>query len=246
MIIAVTMVRDEADIIGHTLAHMAAQVDHVIVADNRSTDRTPDILTAWAANVGHLTINTDPEIAYFQDNKMTALAHEAWQMGARWVVPFDADEAWYHLDFLRTEDADDYDIVTARPYVFVPHDADDDDEPNPIHRMLWRTPQPEPHPKVVFRAGPHARLHMGNHGVDNVGPRVLHHRLGCRHYQFRSLDQLRRKVRNGMEAYTAAGSARASSGSYWRDLWAMDAIPGRLEEWWQHYVNQHLVHDPDF
>jgi hypothetical protein len=39
-VVAVSMVRDEEDIVGATVAHMRSQVDHVIVADNLSTDRT--------------------------------------------------------------------------------------------------------------------------------------------------------------------------------------------------------------
>lgn len=256
MIFAVTMVRDELDILPWTLAHMLDQVDHVIVADNRSVDGTRQYLDTIAAGLdprtmtsvpslrGRITVHDDPEPGYYQDDKMTALAHEAFQMGARWVVPFDADEAWYRLDLLRTDEADDYDIVTARPFVFVPTSTDPVDEPDPIARMLYRCPTPEPHPKVAFRAHPYARIHMGNHGVDNVGHRVAHHRLGCRHYQFRSLDQLRRKIRNGMEAYTAAGQARANYGSYWRDLASLEQT-GELETWWQRYVRQALIFDPD-
>ena len=41
---AVTMVRDEADIIETTVRHMLTQVDVVIVADNRSVDGTREIL----------------------------------------------------------------------------------------------------------------------------------------------------------------------------------------------------------
>lgn len=244
MIYAVTMVRDEADIIGFTLRHMLDQVDHVIVLDNRSVDETSAILAEVAEETGRVTVVSDQEPGYYQDSKMTMAAHQAWQMGARWVVPFDADEAWYRLDLLRTDEADDYDIVTARPYVFVPQPGDPDD-PNPLARITWRCPTPEPHPKVAFRAGPYARVHMGNHGVDGVGPRVAHHRLGCRHYQFRSLAQLRRKISNGMEAYNAAGQARANYGSYWRDLAAADQA-GNLEAWWDGYIaSPGLIHDPD-
>lgn len=249
MLIAITMVRDEADILPWTLEHMLAQVDHVIIADNRSVDGCVEAAIAYAernmpppTTTSRVTVIEDPEPAYYQDDKMTGLAHQAWQMGATWVVPWDADEAWYHLDQLREDPP--YDILTARPYVMVPQPGDDADDPNPITRMLWRTPGPEPLPKVVFRANPYARLHMGNHGVDGAGHRVHHHALGCRHYQFRSLDHLRRKIRNGMEAYNAAGAARASSGSYWRDLAGM-AAAGTLDAWWDQYVTQPLIHDPD-
>lgn len=245
MIIAVTMVRDEADVLPWTLPHMAAQVDHVIVADNRSTDGcVARALLGMGALADRVTVVHDPEVGYYQDQKMTRLAHAAGDMGASWVVPFDADEAWYHVANLETWH--DADVALARPNVFVPHDSDDDDDPNPISRMLWRTPHPEPHPKVAFRYHADALVHMGNHGVSfgagvptaNWGP------CGVRHYQFRSLRQLRRKITNGMEAYDAAPE-RSSSGSYWRDLAAMDR-DGTLDAWWETYLNQPLVHDPDY
>ena len=43
-VVAVTMVRDEEDVIRSTVAHMLDEVDAVIVADNLSTDRTREIL----------------------------------------------------------------------------------------------------------------------------------------------------------------------------------------------------------
>lgn len=230
MIIAVTMVRDEADIIGHTLAHMLSQVDHVIVADNLSTDRTREIIHGF----GHVTVVDDHEPGYYQDVKMTRLAHQAGDMGATWVVPFDADEAWWlpNLDEL------DAQVCTARPYVYVPH-ADDPDLPNPIARLRWRMPAPEPQLKVCFRYHPDAVLHMGNHDVDRPGRRV--EAATVRHYQYRSLEQVRRKVSNGTGAYNATTLPRLY-GTHWRDLDALD--DDGLAAWWADYLAQPLVFDP--
>lgn len=95
--VAVCMARDEADVIGSTVAHMLAQVDAVIVADNLSTDRTREILDEMAsAHPGRLVVVEDPDPAYRQSEKMTALALRArLDFGAEWIVPFDADEVWY-------------------------------------------------------------------------------------------------------------------------------------------------------
>jgi len=88
---AVTMVRDEADIVEATVRHMLTQVDVVIVADNRSVDGTREILEGLPV---HLL--NDPERGYYQSEKMARLAHMARvEHGADWVVPFDADEWWY-------------------------------------------------------------------------------------------------------------------------------------------------------
>jgi glycosyltransferase involved in cell wall biosynthesis len=87
---AIAMVRDEADIVGSTVAHMLTQVDHVIVADNGSVDGTRDILASL-----DVELVDDPERGYYQSRKMTALAAQARAAGHDWVVPFDADEVWY-------------------------------------------------------------------------------------------------------------------------------------------------------
>lgn len=225
------MVRDEADIIGWTLDLMLSQVDHAIVADNLSVDNTRYILESFGDRV---TIIDDQDPAYTQAAKMTRLAHMAGDMGAEWVVPFDADEAWYLPDL----DTIDADVVTARPHVYVPQPTDPDD-PSPLRRMQWRLPDPEPQVKVLFRYHPAAVLHMGQHNVDHHGRRV--EAATCRHYQYRSLEQVRRKVSNGVGAYNAS-QLSTTYGSHWRDLDALD-VAG-LSQWWDEYTTQPLVHDP--
>jgi hypothetical protein len=227
VIVAVTMVRDEEDVIGHTLELMLSQVDHVIVADNLSVDGTRDILESF----DRVTVLDDPVVAYTQADKMTALAHQAGAMGAEWVVPFDADEAWWLPDF-STITAD---VIATRPHVYVPQPGD---SPNPL---TWqhRLPEPERQNKVAFRYHPDAALHMGQHDVYRPGPRVDAGR--CRHYQYRSLEQVRRKVSNGVGAYNAS-SLPALYGSHWRELNVLD--DEGLAKWWDEYVNQPLVFDP--
>ena len=56
----IAMVKNEADIIGPIVAHMRDQVDHVLIADNLSTDETPDILWASGAEV---IVDDDPALA---------------------------------------------------------------------------------------------------------------------------------------------------------------------------------------
>jgi glycosyltransferase involved in cell wall biosynthesis len=231
MRVAITMVRDEEDIIGHTLAHLLAQVDHAIVADNLSVDSTRKILESFGQAV---TVVVDDDPGYTQSVKMTRLAHMAGDMGADWVIPFDADEAWWLPDL----DDLDADVVTCRPHVYVPQPSDPDD-PNPLTRIQWRLPEPEPQHKVIFRYHPDAALHMGQHDVDRTGARCEGTRV--RHYQYRSIEQVRRKVTNGVGAYNASGLSKIY-GTHWRDLEALS--PVELDDWWASYTGQPLVHDP--
>jgi glycosyltransferase involved in cell wall biosynthesis len=84
----VSMVKDEADIVRWTVATIVEQVDHVLVADNGSTDGTRQLVESVGAEVVD-----DPEPAYYQSDKMSHLARVAASRGADWIVPFDADSS---------------------------------------------------------------------------------------------------------------------------------------------------------
>lgn len=234
MIVAVAMARDEADVLPWTLAQMLTQADHVIVADNGSVDGTRGIALQAAGRTGRVTVVEDHERGYYQARKMTDLGHCAGAMGATWVVPFDADEAWWLPPGLEVADAD---VLVARPFTYVPQPGDDPAQPDPIVRIRHRLPYPEPHPKVAYRYHPDAVLHMGNHGVDHPGGRAVQGGE-VRHYQYRSLGQVARKVRQGVQAYDEAPEL-ANFGSHWRDLAALP--DDALARWWDAYVAQDVV-----
>lgn len=242
MIVAITMVKNEEDIIGHNIAHLLAEgVDHIIVADNLSADGTRDILDGFAES-HPVTVVDDPVVGYLQSEKMTLLAHQAGRMGADWIVPFDADEMVYSPHGTLKE------VLTAAPqpvqwivaYEHVPQDDDDVNEANPMRRIVHRRPEPKPFMKVAFRYDPSICIWQGNHQVDHPGEtnRGL---LEIREFQYRSLDQTRRKVRNGKVAYEATDLA-ASEGAHWREMGAMG--DDELELWWKAYQAQPVVLDP--
>jgi len=252
MLVAVTMVRDEQDIIGYTLTHLLAEgVDHIIVADNQSTDQTRPILEALAD--GHpVTVLDDPEQGYYQAKKMTRLAHMAYGMGATWVLPFDADELWYSpagllADVLWGCQAD---VIQATEHKHWPTHHDPPDVPNPFLAMPYREQTPNRLAKVVFRAHPQAALHMGNHDVERPGER-MGGLLEMRHFPYRSFPQFAHKVKVGREAYEAT-NLHTGYGTHWRTMGALSddelhdewdlLVEGRPGlPWLQH---QALVHDP--
>lgn len=239
----IAMVRDEADIIATTVRHMLGHVDHVLVANNLSTDATAELAAAAGAQVVD-----DPDPAYEQADKMTALATSAWQCGAEWVVPFDADEIWTTRDGQRIADylhGLDADVAIAQLFDHRITDADDADETDPVVRMRWREQAPAVLPKMAARTDATLTLAMGNHDVGyERAHRRVHSPLMIHHYPYRSPEQFIRKSRNGAAAL-AATKLHRSIGAHWR-------MYGRLtdDELTAHYF-QHfhkptadLVEDP--
>jgi glycosyltransferase involved in cell wall biosynthesis len=246
---AVTMVKDEADIIASTVGHMAGQVDMVIVADNGSTDGTRDILDGL-----DVIVIDDPEIGYYQSRKITALAHRAMAQGADWIVPFDADEWWTTstggriTDFLAVVDPM-WQVVSAPTFDHVPT-GEDPDDPDPTRRIVWRRATPNPLPKVACRTAADLTIAQGNHSAHYEAPApTLPDGLIVHHFPYRSAEQFARKATNGAAAY-AATDLPEDMGRHWRDYGRIasehgdEALEAVFRRWfWQPDVTG-LVHDP--
>ena len=228
MIIAICRVRDEADIIGYTVERMLNKTDHVIVADNGSADGTRDILNDLYKAYDHLTIVDDPEHSHWQGARTTELMHHAGALGAEWILPFDADEAF---PVITPANAD---VVYIRSHVYVPNESDDTTELNPLIRMQHHLKPYEPYPKVCFRYNRAARIKEGNHEVQHPGTRHMYTN-GMNHYQYRSLEQVIRKVRQGTKALEAT-ELPVSTGAHWKNLAAFS--DEQLASWWDTYINQ--------
>lgn len=215
-VFGVSMMKDEEDICQSTVKHMLTQVDHVIVADNNSSDKTKEILLGFGDSV---TVLDDEDPAYYQALKMTALAKKAMDMGADWIVPFDADEIWYYphstLKEVLEAQLPQFYIVQADLYNHLTSDEDPED-PDPIRRIGWRWRQKGALPKAAVRARADLWIHQGNHSASYevpVGTSPV--KLVIRHFPYRSAEQFCRKARNGAAAY-AATTLDESAGAHWR------------------------------
>lgn len=212
---AIGMVKDEGDIVRDTVCRMAKQVDHVLVADNGSTDDTREILTGIGAEVVD-----DPEVAYHQSEKMSRLVARALAAGVEWLVPFDADEVHCCTGGLGGGLQQLPDEVLVSEAVLFDHVATaiDPQVDSPVERMGWRRDQPVPLRKVACRARRGMVIHQGNHGVtypDIAHPPSITNLVQVRHFPYRSVRQFVRKVRNGAAAY-AASDLPEDVGAHWR------------------------------
>jgi glycosyltransferase involved in cell wall biosynthesis len=251
---AVGMVKDEEDIIGDTITNLLGWgVEHVVVADNGSTDGTGKILAYLAAATKRVTIIRDDDPAYYQSRKMTTLAHYAGDLGAEWIVPFDADELWGVVRsapigmeipeaLAATPDTAMWAEVGMKNHYCTGFDADL--ELVPSRRMTWRHLTPNPLPKIAFRYRPSAVVGMGNHEVwyvdqpDAIGFPTPH--LEIRHFPYRSEEQFVRKARNGAAAY-AATDLDPMYGAHWRGYGALLDSDG--EEALRAVFREHFFYD---
>jgi glycosyltransferase involved in cell wall biosynthesis len=239
---AISMVKDEADIVRSVVEQMLTQVDEVIVADNGSTDGTREILEALP-----VTLIDDPEVGYYQSRKMTALAELAAEKGAVWVVPFDADEywtcGWGLIRDVLSQHTPDNGIVTAELYDHV-CTAIDPDVADPVARIGWRRPTKLPLPKIACRTAPDLTIEQGNHFARYTvparisdGPAFVVH-----HFPYRSVAQLIRKVRNGAQAY-AASTLPEHMGAHWRQWGQLsdEQIAELFHKWyWRENPRKHI------
>lgn len=212
MLYAITMVKNEQDTIGHVVEHLLAEgIDHVIVADNLSTDRTRAVLDDLVARGWPVTVVEDREVAYLQAVKMNRLVDMARDAGATWVVPFDADELWVSVDpGKRLSDvlleSDDADVLVGDWHDHVPALAPAFGR-TCFQRMPRRDVHASPFPKVAFRPLPRAAITQGNHYVEGRDDlRQAPGRFMVHHFRWQSVNHFVAKNRNGLAAYQAGGA----------------------------------------
>jgi hypothetical protein len=249
---AVGVVRDEADIIESTVTRMLRQVDHVLVADNRSVDGTGEILRSF----DRVTVVVDPdpnfEVDLQQARRTTALASLAGQRGADWVVPFDADEVWVARDGRRLGDVLDGlpdNILVARGEM-VNHVVTERDPPgpDPPARMVYRRPEYHRARKVACRTRPGLWIVKGNHDAEYRGVakvRRVDGLLLVHHYPARSAEQFVRKVRHQADGLRRSAPAAPNRLAPAKMTWigileeeGEDALVARFDE-------EHRFADPD-
>jgi GR25 family glycosyltransferase involved in LPS biosynthesis len=207
---AVSTVKNEADIIEETICNLFDQgVDHVMVADNGSTDGTVEVLHQLA-ECYPVHVLVDPIVEFCQGEKMSHLARAATRHGAAWIVPFDGDELWKGsggrtvAEILRVTQAN---ISVASWWDFMPVPVADAG-PYAV-RYPYRDVAPRPQVKSAFRANWPARIWIGSHHVTPLARPTEGNGLRVAHFQFRSPAQMVRKATDGARASRLARESAA-------------------------------------
>jgi len=245
VVFGIAMVRNEQDIIGPVLEHMLTQVDHIIIADNMSSDMTREIIEKYP-----VTLVDDTNPAHEQSKKTTALALRAGHEGADWVVPFDADEIWYsphyptikecltHLDGTHVAPAAIYNhwSTSLDPQLY-----------NPVKRMGYREQEPAKLHKVACRTATNLVIHEGNHNAQ-YGEHGMDREMGqlvIRHFPYRSVEQFINKVRQGSAALKRTDLPEGV-GIHWRHHGALLEARGPEaihEIYYEHYWHENPLRD---
>lgn len=215
--LAISMVKNEADVIEACIRHNLHYVDLFVAIDNGSTDGTRQILEALRAEGLPLLIIDDPVFGYYQSEKTTEVY--------RRVVPVFQPDLVYLLDadeFIRAPNRQALESVLRKVPIggqaLLPWMTHIPDPQSTTQQMLedplggapWRRKREEPlYHKAVIRRDPKDDatlvVEQGNHAirmgdgrtVPTVGIQGAH----VTHLPVRTVDQVNVKAINGWQAY---------------------------------------------
>ena len=207
-IVAVGMVRNEADIVESFVRHTLRFADEIRLVDHLSTDRTPEILASLHAEGLNVLVTRHTGQAMIQEVLTTALAKEAFLGGAEWVIPLDCDE---FIDAPSPTHLRDHLAKISKGSIawwpwasMVPQTTDDQIVVDPVQRIKHRcaterviTPKCLVSRSVASRSD--WQFSPGNHHIrlSNMDPLPMVQMpegYGLRHYPVRSISQLMSKM----------------------------------------------------
>ena len=262
-IFGVMMVRNEADILRiNVLHHLDQGVDYFLVVDNGSWDGTDGVLQKMSRN-GRVGWIRDPG-PYHQSEITTELAREAFQRGADWVVPIDADEFWWAPggNFRKVLEESAAGALEVEVVNFIQRRAQTQMSPDALLHMTRRAPDPVgpveqaqelfesrkhafvelmPYPKWISRATASTEIAMGDHSVKGVPePREKTDEIICLHAPLRARSTWFEKA---VDQGTRVRELDLTPTDWWQARrWYELATLGELEPEWRanSYAADHL------
>ena len=253
LVYGVSMVRNEADLIRlNVLYHLASGIDRMLVVDNGSTDGTDEILQQLSLQHAEVRWSRD-DGPFLPSRVMTKLAREAFEEGADWVVPVDADEFWHARggDLRRVLENEEVGVLRAQAVNFIQRRSQRESSPDALIYMTRRTELPVGPPghaqslvesrkiafvekaypqKCICRPTAEVKIETGHHSISGAdGPRMLTERIVCLHAPMRSRAALVERVTSASRA--AAAGRNPNQGRNRRRLAALRDEKAIDEEW---------------
>ena len=227
LVYGVSMVRNEADIIRlNVLYHLTSGIDRMLVMDNGSTDGTDEVLQQLSLEHPEVRWSRD-DGPFLPSRVMTTLAREAFEQGANWVVPVDADEFWHAPggDLRRVLEDADAGVLRAQAVNFIQRRSQKVSSPDALMHMTRRAASPVGPPshaqslveskqiafvekvypqKCICRPTAEVEIRTGHHSISGAdGRRMRTGEIVCLHAPMRSRDALAERIISAGRAATA-------------------------------------------
>lgn len=209
-IYAISMVKNEADVIESFVRYHCAIFDGMIILDNMSTDNTQQILTSLKNEGLPITILKDVDYYYTQYQKVNEMLYSAInEFGGDIIVPLDGDEflvstsggnprrVLEHIDINK--------VHLARWKTYIPQHSDDMSKKFVPQRIVHnRDEEVESYFKAIIPRELvltyKLKLNWGSHDVmvgdaaAGLPPRVISPDLRIAHFPVRSIEQITSKA----------------------------------------------------
>jgi glycosyltransferase involved in cell wall biosynthesis len=229
-IAAVSMVRNECDIIELFITINLRQLDHIFIIDHNSDDSTPEIVRRMAEGDDRITMLSNSSPEFRQSDLITRQVREIARSGNfDYIIPLDADE------FLAVDDGESSLLtilqqhlplsgVGAMPWrTYCPTSDDYFEQDTPLFSIFrMRKSEPEQYYKIVLgrEFAKNCIVYEGNHAAKSKGrhskPVALP--LTLQHVPVRSSSQIIRKAILGSHSLSIKQGRTVGEGFHWDEI----------------------------
>ncbi len=225
----ISMIKNEKNILETFAAHALAMFDRVIFVDHQSSDGSGAYMRALADEYPQIEYYMFDEPGYYQSEVMTWVVSNL--IGSNedgWIFFLDADE---YLPFTSRAECDrelakyaSFPVISMPWLNLVPLDMDSGQVKGGV---FMRPPKTAAHHKIAFQPGlipfDDYVVAQGNHALlVGKGYRQLfpaEEAFPIYHLPIRTKQQLRDKIRHGVESYRKMGADRGENlGFHWDDI----------------------------
>ncbi len=235
MIVAVSMVKNSADVIETMIRGNSPVVDKYMIINNASTDNTMNIIESLRDEGFDIEVIQDDSISPYQGDRVTETARYAVEkLGADIILPLDDDEILcsnsegigYKDVRKHLEELDQESLYYVYWRNYIPTDEDDMTQICvAIREHFCLDDEPEMTKKVIVPAGlfrdPSFRIETGSHFTSGgkIKKQIVLTDLRLAHYPIRSSVQIASKVIVGWHNYLGMPNRDKEMSSHWRVMY---------------------------